>query len=53
MASAANPNLEVIQDGDNFILRLTGMIFTTESKFTVGKEFEDKQHGGTIMKVIL
>ena len=53
MASLMSPGLEITQDGDAFIIKLLSTFMPQESSFTVGTEYEEKQHSGDIMMVQL
>ena len=53
MATLMNPGLEITQDGDTFIIKLLSTFMPKETTFTVGEEYEDKQHSGDIMMVTI
>ena len=51
MASAMNPDNEITQDNDAFVIKIISKVFTKESSFTIGEEFEDTQQSGDVFKV--
>ena len=51
MASHSNPTVDISQDGEKFHIKLHSLFVTRESTFTVGDEYEETQHNGTVMKV--
>eukprot|EP00914_Ancora_sagittata_P023895 GHVO01047620.1.p1 GENE.GHVO01047620.1~~GHVO01047620.1.p1 ORF type:complete len:123 (-),score=17.80 GHVO01047620.1:351-719(-) len=51
MACATSPDLEVIQDGDKMTFKLVSLMQTREISFTIGTEYEEKQHNDIMMKV--
>ena len=51
MACATSPDLEVAQDGDKMTFKLVSMMNTREITFTIGQEYEEKQHNDIMMKV--
>jgi hypothetical protein len=52
MACATSPDLEVAQDGDKLTFKLVSMMNTREITFTIGQEYEEKQHNDIMMKVM-
>ncbi|ELT92677.1 hypothetical protein CAPTEDRAFT_164698 [Capitella teleta] len=51
MACATSPELEVTQEGDKMTFKLVSMMQTREISFTIGEEYEEKQHDDTVTKV--
>ena len=53
MACSASPELEVVQNQNEMKISLISMVKTKHEEFTVGEEFEEKQHDGLMYKVSL
>lgn len=51
MAGMMNPEVEMVQDGDKFEVKMVFPMFKKEIAFTVGQEFEETQKNGNVMKV--
>jgi len=49
-----SPNLDIIQDGNKFSIKIHNLYLTKESSFVVGEEFEEAHMiNGALMKVSL
>lgn len=51
MAVASSPDLEVVVDGNKYTFKLQSLLQSKEISFTVGEDYEEKQHNDVIMKV--
>ena len=51
MGGNAKSTIEIKQDGDKIDIVLISMFTSREEHFTVGEEFEQTQHDGTVSKV--
>lgn len=51
MAVTSSPDLEVLVDGNKFTFKLQSLLQSKEMVFTVGEDYEEKQHNDVMMKV--
>ena len=51
MACSSKPELEITQNENDMVIKLSSMVKTKLETFTVGTDFEEKQHNGLMYKV--
>lgn len=51
VAAASNPHVEIRQDGEQFYIKTSTSVRTTEIKFRVGQEFDEETVDGRKCKV--